>query len=214
MALGDYFPLAFLGDRLCVRGVTIDQARQDEMSGSGDGRYWSAQLAKPLWRFQIDLHDQHAAKAREINAKVWALNGTQRGFVFADPTYVPASGATSLPGVTVASISADRTSIGLAGLPVNQRVSWGDYFSIFWNNSRFHFGAFAEEARSGALGSVANIAVTPWVSHGVEVGMPVELIRPRCKVIVPPGGFTPYSFHRNQRWGSGASLSVLQKVTP
>lgn len=212
MAISETYPLAFLGGRLCIRSVTLDQRRNDELSGTGDGRIWTSQLASPLWAAQLDLHNQRAVKAREINAKIWALDGTRRSFVFADPTYKPASGATQAAGASIASISTDRTTIGIKGLPAGYSVGWGDYFSINWGAGKIFFGAFVEQGTASGGGVVAQMSVTPYLPHGITVDAVIELIRPRLRMIVPPNGYSPFVFDRSGRWGQGASLSLVQKL--
>lgn len=212
MALSNIYALGFLSDRLCVQSTSFDQQRNDELSGTGDGRIWTARLASPLWTARLNLHSMRAARAREISSKIWALDGTRRSFIFADPSYRPSSGATSLSGATIASISADRTMIGISGLPAGYAVQPGDFLSVPWASDRIFFGSFAESRQANSAGVMGQLAVTPYLPHGILVGAAVELVNPQLKMIVPPGGFTPFSFDQRGRWGQGASLNMVQKL--
>lgn len=209
MALTYPYPLSFLAD--CLRGdrINLSLKRNDEMSGSGDGRFWTYSLAKPLWQVSIDLYSKSAAHAREINAKIYALDGSTP-FLWADPFYSGPEGGNAGGGVTVGAISADRDTISLAGLPAGFQITAGDYFSVTHTNGREYFATFAESGTAGGSGNVSNLTVRPTVPFGVTVGASVRLATPRMKVMIPPGGFQPFSNFKG-RWGDGASISLVQK---
>lgn len=212
MALTEPYEVDFLSDRLCVAGVSFDIQRNDEMSGSGDGRMWQAQLARPLWRIDLQLFDQHLPKAREINAKVRALNGTKGSFLFNDPTYTPSAGSGAVSGVTISGISTDRTRIALAGLPANHTVAPGDRLGITYQSGRRFFAEFAEPMAAGTAGNMPMVSIFPYLPLPITDGATVNVVNPRIRVFVPPGGFTPFSVPHHARWGTGASLSLLQRV--
>lgn len=212
MALSFPYALDFLAKCLTGDRVSLDLRRNDEMSGSGDGRFWAAELSRPLWTAQINLHAKQAAHAREINAKVWALDGSSKTFLFGDPAYKgPASGMTTgLGSVTVSSIRADRGAISLSGLPPGFVASAGDYLSINFGTGRVYFGALAEGGTANGSGVLASREIRPYLPMTITTGATVELVRPRFKAIIPPGGFTPFANFRG-RWGDSASIQVLQK---
>lgn len=209
MALTYPYPLSFLADCLTGDRISLELRRNDEMSGSGDGRFWTYSLAKPLWHVDIALYSKSAAHAREINAKIYALDGSTP-FYWMDPFYTgPASGNPGA-GQTVAAISADRDAISIAGLPAGFEVTAGDYFSVTHTSGREYFGTFAEGAVANGSGATTSLTVRPVVPFGVAVGATIKLTNPRIKVMVKPGGFQPFTNFRG-RWGDGASISLVQK---
>lgn len=202
MALSFPYAIDFLAECLIGEDIPLTLHRYDEMSGSGDGRYWSAQMASPLWGVTYPLYAQSAAKAREINAKVNALDGMAKTFLWADLYYPgPAAGNTNLGAVTVGSIRADRGAIALSGLPGGFTVTAGDYLSIDYSAGRVYFGQFAE---SGA----GQRGMRPYLPLGISAGAAVELVRPRFKAKVKE--YTPFANFRGA-WGHSASITIIQQ---
>lgn len=210
MALSFPYALGFLDQFLLTERVTLALQRFDERSGSGDGRMWSAQLAPPLWGATLDLFSTQPALAREINAKVYGLDGMAKTFLWSDRHYTgPASGITAgLGGVMVSSIRADRGAIGVSGLPVAFGLSAGDYLSIAHSSGRFYFGQFVEGGVANAAGNIAAREIRPYLPFGVTVGSRIELVRPFFKAMVTD--FTPFANFRG-RWGDSAAITILQK---
>lgn len=203
------YPLSFLSDLIRAKSVTPGFRRSDQHSGSGDGRYWSAELAKPLWTFDIPLATDRANVARRVDAKMFAM-GVNRPFLFIDPSYDgPAEGN---PGsaVALASISADRTAVALFGLPGGFKLYAGDRIGISFGDDRYYLGVLADDVIANGAGSTAQVMVTPWVALGIAPGAAVEMVSPVIKVIVPPGGYKAFSVSPG-RLASNATLSLLQK---
>lgn len=218
MALTFPYPLPFLSDRMQYTDLTLDLQRFDEMSGSGDGRQWAAQLATPLWRARANLRTVTAREGKLINARAMALDGPSKTFLFADPTYTgPASGPYNWIGtnVTIAGVRSDRGAITLAGLPPEFVLTEGDFLSIEYSGGRVYFGQFLEGGTAGSAGNIqVQKEVRPYLPFGVGVGSPVVLVRPYFKAIIPSGGFTPYTFQPGddgRGLAVGASITVLQK---
>lgn len=204
MALSYPYALDFLSK--CLNGpvIPLTLQRYDEQSGGGDGRFWSAELSPPLWTASYSLYAKHADHAREINAKVQALDGMQKPFLWCDGYYEgPAHGPAGLGGVTVAGIRADRGAISLSGVPTGFQITAGDFVSITHSGGRVYFGQFAE---SGAAGVTRELR--PYLPFGISAGAAVELVRPYFKAIVT--NYTPFANFRG-RWGQDASITVLQK---
>lgn len=211
MTLSFPYGLDFLAQCLGGERIPLDLKRYDEMSGVADGRIWARQRAAPLWTVSYSLYSHRGAKAREINAKVRALDGMSKTLLWADPYYSgPASGVTTgLGGVTVASIRQDDGgALGLAGLPVGFVLSAGDYISINYGGGRIYFGEFAEGGTAGGAGGLGPRELRPYLPFGIPVGASVELLRPRLKMMVTE--FTPFANFRG-RWGDNASITLLQK---
>lgn len=211
MALSYPYALDFLSKCLIGPSIPLNLQRNDEMSGSGDGRFWSTQLAKPLWTASYGLYAKSAAHAREINAKVYGLDGAQKTFLWCDPYYPgPADGTTGLGSVVVDNIVADRSRIALSGLPAGFTVAAGEFFSITHSSGRVYFGTFCEDATASGAGVTPNREIRPHLHLGVSAGASVQLVRPYFKAIIPPGGYTPFANSRFG-WGDSASITVLQK---
>ncbi|AZV00288.1 hypothetical protein [Paracoccus kondratievae] len=210
MALADVYPLAFLSDLLEPSNCMFSLRRFDEHSGSGDGRFWTAQMAPPLWEVSLTLRPRPRGKAAEINAKLWALEGTRRAFLFEDRSYGPAAGQAAGNGVTVSSIGTDRVSVALTGLPASYRVTAGDRMSIAFGSGRQFMAVFAETVTANSSGTTGQIAISPALPFGVSAGAAVVMDRPRLKAIVPPGGYTPFTDYPGGI-SQGASITLLQK---
>jgi hypothetical protein len=211
MALSFPYALDSLANCLAGESIPLALRRFDEVSGGGDGRFWSARMATPLWGASYALYSKQGALAREINAKINALDGMSRTLLWADPYYTgPASGATGgLGSVTVASIRAtDRGAISFSGLPQGATLSAGDYFSIAYGVGRVYFGQLVEGGSAGSAGEIGQRDISPYLPFGVSVGDRIELIRPHFKAMVTD--FTPFSNYRG-RWGDNASITILQK---
>lgn len=208
MALSYPYSVDFLAGCLAGPSIPLTLQRNDEMSGSGDGRYWSVELARPLWMASYSLYAKSAAAAREINAKIYGLDGSRGTFLWADPYYSgPAIGV--MPGVDdieVASISSDRSRISFSNMPAGFTFTAGDYISIAYGTDRYFFATMCEGG--GATGNLR--AVRPHVPLGVSVGDTVTVSKPVFKAIIPPDGYTPFASYKG-RWGDGASITVLQK---
>lgn len=215
MALTFPYPLDFLSDHLREGTVALSMMRNDELSGSGDGRYWTAQLARPLWAVSLGLAARRAEEARRLDAKILALNGSSKTLLWADPSYSgPAFGATvelAVSTVTVGAINDDRTAISFAGLPGSFALSAADRFSIIYGTDRYYFGTLSEDAVASTEGSTGEVAVFPYLPFGIAVGSAIEVIRPVLKCIIRPDGYTGFTAMPGG-YGSGASLTLLQKV--
>ena len=210
MVLTTPYPLAFLSDALKLGDVTFDLLRNDEYSGSGDGRYWSAELAGPLWQISVALSARTTAEARAIDAKIRALAGTQGSFLFADPTYAPAGRVVPGAGVTIAGFADNRTAIALSGLPGGYPVAAGDRISVT-AAGKVWLAEISDDAVARSDGTTDALPVYPEVPLWLTAGMAVELARPVVRVFVPPDGHTPFTM-RLGFYADSAALTLLQRV--
>lgn len=211
MALSFPYALDFLSNCLTAERIPLTLQRNDELSGGGDGRFWAAQMSRPLWSASFEVYSTTPAHAREINAKVYGLDGSQKTFLWCDHYYTgPTEGATGLGSVTMSGIAADRGRIAFSGLPAGFTLRTGDYLSIAYSTDRVYFGTMCEDATANGSGVTPSRDVRPHIPLGISTGATVELVRPYFKAIIPPGGFTPFANFRG-RWGDSASITVLQK---
>ncbi|SEI10142.1 hypothetical protein [Paracoccus alkenifer] len=213
MALTYPYPLADFCDGLRAISVVMTLRRHDEQSGGGDGRFWTAELAPPLWSAEVALAARPAPLARELDARIDGLNGSSGTFLFSDPSYRgPAGGSAGLTAVTLSGISADRGAVALAGLPAGFVITAGDFLSIDYGPGRVYFGRFAEGAVANGSGAIAQREIRPHLPMTITAGAAVELARPRFKAFIPPGGYKPFNYVLpHGEIAVGASLSILQK---
>lgn len=209
MALTFPYPLDFLSEHIRVTQIPLALRRFDETSGSGDGRVWSARLAAPLWTATLPLVARSWAEARAVEAKILALDGMTKSFLWADPVYVPAAGGTAGRYVSVSAVSADRTAVVLSGLPAGYAVSTGDRLSITGGSGRVYFATIAEDGTADSSGDTDGLSVYPYLPLWVVAGAAVEMDRPYLKACVEDyTGFTAMP----GKYSQGASLSLLQRV--
>ena len=207
MALTFPYPLAFLSAHIKAAQIPLTLRRFDETSGSADGRFWSARMAAPLWSAVVTLVARSWAEAREVDAKILALDGMAKTFLWADPVYSPAAGGSPGSGVTVSAIASDRTAISLAGLPAGYQVTTGDRLSIAYSG-RVWMATFSETRAANGSGALASTAIYPYLPLGVSTGAAVEMASPYLKAIVESyTGFTAMP----GRYSQGATLTLLQK---
>ena len=139
-------------------------------------------MAPPLWEISAPLIVPSRASAAEISAKIRALDGMRRQFLFEDKSYRPASSGAPGGSVKIASINADRTAVALNSLPASYRVTAGDRMSIAWGSGRYFFAEFAETVTANGSGVTAQIAIMPYLPQGIATGAAVEIGLP------PPSG--------------------------
>lgn len=216
MAITYPYSLAFLADQLCITDVVWDIQRNDELSGTGDGRVWQAELAPPLWKATINVAVGYHEDIKKINAKIRRLYGSQEAFFLYDPTsqypqYDPTGSILGSNVVTISGINTERDSIAITGLPPNYQITAGDKISIADSSAptRYAFLEFSEDATAASNGALPLTAVFPFVPTGVTVGLAVTLIKPFCKMILIPGTHNPgQSVYRIT---SGLSFQAIQK---
>lgn len=225
MALSFPYALSFLNDLIGQGEVNWGLRRNQEMSGSGDGRFWAAVLSRPLWAVGISLGQTYDARAREIDAKIRALGEGKETFLFEDKSYWPAGGIYPGAAATVFAIGVNKDTIRIQGLPAGYKVFPGDRFSAIFAG-RYYFGEFAEgtnsveadldTVRAPAAATTSSLttpslAITPPLPLSATTGVAVELDRPVLRAQIALGGYKAFSASR-MRIRTGATLSLLQKV--
>lgn len=201
------YPASFLSDLLDPASVVFDMQRNDELSGSGDGQTWQAQLAPPLWSVTVALNPTDHDHARALESRVRALRGAANTFLFADPGYRGPQAGNPGGAVTLTAIAGARNVLTLGGLPVGFEVAPGDRISIAWGRDRHYLGEVHAGATAGA-GGTAVITVEPSLPFGVAPGLAVEMMKPVARMML--AGFTPFTIYSG--YAGGASVKMLQKL--
>lgn len=215
MALTYPYAVADFADRVTAIAPSIkfDLQRNDEQSGSGDGRYWVAELAPPLWTATIGLKGLKANDGRRMAALMRALgaNGT---FLLYDPRACypisdPGGAVLGSATVIVASIGSDRLSLGLAGLPSAYALSVGDRIQIDYLSGKIGYHDVVGEAAADASGIIAALPVYPALASAIVPGDVVTLIKPCCKMMMVPGSVDPGTW--SDGLDGGAGFTAIQK---
>ena len=210
------YPLAFFADQLPIDNITWDIQRNDEMSGSGDGSLWQAELSTPLWVATVALTVMPNDLARQIAAKIRKLHGAQEVFRLYDtaslyPQLDPDGAKLGSSAVKIESIPGHRASLSLIGLPANYGFLPGDKFTVTYgsNPTRVGFFEISEAASAGADGSTGLIGVFPHLPPGVNANADVRLIEPYCEMKIMPGTHNPGS--ASKLFTEGAGFKAIQK---
>lgn len=216
MAVTYPYPLSRLNDVLAIDSVVWDIQRNDEMSGSGDGRVWPAELAPPLWTGAVTLTTGYHAALKQVAAIIRKLHGAQEALFLCDPLslypqYDPAGTILGANVVTIGSIASNRSSLSLVGLPANYHITVGDKMSIAYGSAptRYAFIEASETIIANGSGVTAQIGVFPFVPSGIVADAVVDLKKPACKCIIVPGSHNPGT--AKGVFTQGAGFKVIQK---
>lgn len=198
MALTYPYGLAVLADILPIRSATWDIRRADELSGSGDGRVWQAELADPLWTATVTLAPRRHGEMKRIAALIRKLHGAQEAFWLTDPLspYPQADPDGSVLGaatVQVHSVGSERRTLRLKGLPAGYQLTLGDKGQIAFSSdpAETFFFEFSESSAADGSGITAEAEVFPFVPAGVAADDAATLAKPACKMFVMPGSHNP-----------------------
>lgn len=192
------YPLAFLADTLPIAEVTFDVQRNDEMSGTGDGRLWSAELAPPLWTAEVTLGMPTNDEAIEIAAKIRRLHGAREAFFLYDPLRRfpkndPSGTLLSGRTIRIASIASGREAIAVGGFPAGFQLAPGDKFSIAYTISgspvRIAFHEVSEPVQASGGGTTPQFSIFPRLPAGIAVNAETWFVRPFMKAVIVPRSF-------------------------
>lgn len=206
-------PLSYLSDRFRWLPFKWDIQRNDEYSGTGDGRVWQAKLAPELWRATVAHAQLLNTAAEELDGAIRALRGAEVPFMMASPLFcAPKSDPTGVglggASVKLLSISAARAAVALAGLPAGYKLTTGDKFSFAYGE-RLYFGEVSEIAVAASSGNTPQFAIFPNLPAGAAAGVAVTLIKPPCKVVIVPGSYKVGEI--SGRFTRGGSFQIIQK---
>ena len=210
MAITYPLPLANFAQLLPQQTSRLTLLRFDEISGSADGRFWGASMAKPLWQAEVSLAARPVAEAERYAAMIDALDGMRGSFLWFDPAYYGPSGGDAGAAVVIAAIASDRTGLSLGGLPEAFPIRVGDRISVALGSSRYYYGRFTESGTADTNGETGSLSVHPYLPLSAAVTDAVEMNRPVMRMMIPPGGYTPFTVSRGNR-AEGASIRMLQR---
>ena len=190
--------LSYLSDLLCIESVTWDIKRNDEISGTGDGRIWQASLAPPLWQATINLNVNYHDEVKNIAARIRNLQGAKEPFLLEDPLS-PAplfdrdGTIASSNTITLASFNSTGYTINFGGFTPNFKLTWGDKFHIRYGvgNDKYSFHEIAGDYTASSTGSFTNVNIFPNLPAGIATGAQMYFYHPSCKMIIFPDTFSP-----------------------
>jgi hypothetical protein len=209
------YSFADFADQLKIESVIWDIQRNDESSGTGDGRVWTAELAPPLWLATITLKQSSADDAKQIAAKIRKLQGSRLAFFLYDPLSLSPQAdkdGAKIAGrsVTLNTVGGDNGSISLSGLPPAYKLTVGDKLSFVFGGTRYAFHEVSETVVAGANGVTPVFGIFPNLAAGVTTGLSVALIKPFCKCVILPASHNPGTTGVDHTT-TGATFKAIQK---
>lgn len=206
-------PLTFLSDYRWRPWKWVDH-RMEEQSGSGDGRYWVAELAPPLWSAELVSEPVPNTVAERIAAAVRHTLQTREPFLLTSPIFCKPHADLSGSNIAAASpilnsIRTERRFVNITGLPANYVLTAGDKFSIAYGSGKRYFGEVSVTTQASPGGSAANVPVFPPLPLSLGTGGALVFVRPACPVVVRPGSYNPGDVRGGRT--TGISISVIQK---
>ena len=213
MAISYPYALPAFADLLKISSIVWDIQRNDELSGSGDGRVWQAELAPPLWTGTVTLADMYNDEAKQVAARIRKLHGAQEALFLHDPLSKypqadPDGTKLGAAGVSIGALGTDNASMSLKGLPAAYKLTIGDKMQIAYGG-RYAFLEVSETVAASSTGVTPTFGVFPHLPTGIAADMGVELLRPACKCVVMPGSHNPGT--ASGPITTGATFKIIQK---
>lgn len=207
-------PLSFLNDLLCIDSVVWDIQRNDELSGTGDGRVWQAELAPPLWIATFNIAVNYHDEIKQIAARLRALRGSQEPLMLNDPLskapFYDKDGSISGPStITISAITNGGNTINIDGFAPNFKLTAGDKFQISYGIDKHSFHEISEDYTALSNGDFGNVNIFPALPAGVSVGLQLKFYNPACKMILFPDSFNPGT--ARDVITSGLTFKAIQK---
>ncbi|MET3648025.1 carbohydrate binding domain-containing protein [Phyllobacterium ifriqiyense] len=168
MAITYPYALSVLADRLDIESVVWDIQRNDELSGSGDGRVWQAELAPPLWTGDVTVNVGYHDDIKQIAALIRKLHGAQNQFYLYDPLskYPQAYPDGNLwPGESFSN------KLINPGFETGVLTPWVPSTGVTAYNTGAHSGAYCMLMDKGATGAGAGTQREAWqLVDGIVAG--------------------------------------------
>lgn len=207
--------LAQVFDKLPISAVDWNIQRHDEMSGSGSGDLWTAELADPLWTGDVALGEGMNGELKQAAARIRALGGSRIAFMMCDPIsqFPQADLKGTLIGnavITLRTIGSDRITARMQGFPPGYVLTVGDKLQVNY----LTLSAFVEVGDTLAADANGNLDVPifPRLPSSFAAGALVIVKRPACPVIILPDSHKAGTAARTVT--NGAGFKVIQKRRP
>lgn len=209
-------PLNYLSDLLCIESVTWDVQRNDELSGSGDGRVWQAELAPPLWIADIAVNINYHDQIKQLAARIRALHGSKEPFFINDPLsiypfYDKTGALIGSNSITISSINAQRNLVSFAGFPAGYKLTFGDKFQVNYGTTtvRHAFIEIAGNYTANASGNISNVSIFPELPVGINTSAVAQFVKPACQMIIMPQTFN--AGRASSLFTNGLTFKAIQK---
>lgn len=192
------FPLAtatFL-ERLPVSRITFDLPEQSELSQTGGGVIYAADLAPRLWQGEIRLDQLSPAEEADAMALIDLLRGPGRTAMIYDlrrptPRADPKGSILGGASPVIQQLAATRRELGISGLPVGYELRRGDYMAWDYLGRRAVHKVVSASVTASGAGVTPLVEVVPAIRPGVTVGAAVRLTRAACVAMLVPGSVSP-----------------------
>lgn len=207
-------PLSYLNNLLCIESVTWDIQRNDELSGTGDGRVWQAELAPPLWTATITANVNYHDDVKRLAARIRGLTGSKEPFMLNDPLsrnpQFDKTGSISGTGnKTITAITNGGRTINLSGFSNAFQLKAGDKFQLSYGASKFSFHEVSEDYTALSTGAFGNVNIFPAIPAGVTTGQIAQFYNPACQMIIFPDSFNPGT--ASGLFTTGLTFKAIQK---
>lgn len=194
------------------------QPRQ-QLSRTADGRVNAQDLGSPIWRAEeFVTESMHRTDADRVISDFNSLRGALFPFYLYDVTRPrPAACLTDdtydLSGISVASVSADRTNLAIKGLPAGFAMTGGDYISIRTaaGGRELHRVVRALWDTYAGAGTSPQMEIEPPARVSVAVDDVVDLIKPFVEMVLEPGTLDdPYAGNLHRRIVTFRAVQVIR----
>jgi len=205
--------LADFWGSLRITSVRMSLPEVAQMTRTAGGETVVASLGRRLWRASVQLAPSTFADSQGVQARMRVIRRADASFLVSpligrvpalDPLGTVASAA-----VTVATVSADRVAVALAGLPAGYTMSAGDFLSISVNGIP-HLHQIVIGGSADGAGLTPELEVVPPVRVSVTTGMAITLVDPTMKAVCDPASVEEGQLQRAQL--TGVSLSLIQTL--
>lgn len=155
---------------------------RQEYSRSQGGSTYVKDMGTPLWTATYQTKSLRPNGVDQFKARVKVLDGGLKQFIGRPLSrcypiaYPNGTGMGDVSAVKLATVSADRKTITLNGLPAGYKVSVGDYIQIGTRN--LHQIVDVDGA---------NLGIRPHLWPETIVDDAVTMVRPTCRMVILPG---------------------------
>lgn len=219
MALTFPLTLADFFGGLPVKSVVPDLSEAMHQSRTAGGEVLTADLGARLWSAEVMIARRPHREAEAIKAVANVLRQAGRSMMVRLP--LSAAPAEDLDGAilgastpTILSLPAGNRTLRLQGLPLNYKLTAGDFLSFSYDIgdavTRYALHQIIEDANTFGDDQTGAIEVVPMIRPGAVIGAAVQLINPFFKAVMVPGSFMPGT--QDKIFTSGMTFRVIQTL--